>query len=192
MGSVSFQPSFGVAYKGLEILADGNVGLTETSDPKEIDVTLSYTIGGLCFGITDYWSNQGLDLDNRYFRYNAHSTNHVFEVNLGYDFGVVAIQWNTNFAGFDGLNKNCKRAYSSYVELNVPFRLGGAEWTATAAAVPYATTYYNTNGFAVTLLWLKATKEIQITDRFSIPVFAKVLANPCAQKGHLAFGFTLR
>lgn len=94
--------------------------------------------------------------------------------------------------GNDGVNKNGKRAYSSYFETNVPFLLAGVEWTATAGAVPYATDYYGTSGFAVTNLSLKATKDIKVTERFSIPVFGQVTGNPCSRKAYLVFGFTLQ
>ena len=191
-GHVSLQPTLGVGYKGLSLTAWGSVGLTDSNDTKEFDLTLSYSIGGLNIGITDYWFSDGLDPDGRYFRYGAHSTNHLFEATIGYDFGIASIQWSTNFAGNDGINKDGKRAYSSYLEANVPFRLGGVEWTATAGAVPYATTTYGTTGFAVTNLALKATKDIKVTKSFSIPIYGQVVGNPCSQKAYLVLGFTLQ
>jgi len=190
-GNVSIQPTLGIGYKGLSLSAWGNVGVSK-DDVKEFDLTLGYTTGGFNIGITDYWfSVGGDDPDNRYFKYNAHSTNHVFEANIGYDFGVASIQWFTNFAGNDGENKNGKRAYSSYAEVAVPFKLATCDWTATAGVVPYYSTYYGTTGFAVTNLSLRADKEIKITDSFSVPVFGQVVANPCLQKAYLVFGFTL-
>ena len=194
LGNVSLQPTLGIGYKGLSLTAWGSVGLTNSDDTKEFDLTLAYTTGGFNIGITDYWFNAGLDPDNRYFMYNAHSTNHVFEANIGYDFGFASLQWYTNFAGNDGVNESGKRAYSSYFEVNVPFKLATVDWTATAGAVPYATTFYNgwTSGFSVTNLALKATKDIKITDSFSIPIFGQVVANPRTQKAYLVLGFTLQ
>ena len=192
LGSVSLQPSLGIDYKGLSFTAWGNVGLSEPADAKEFDLTLGYSIGGFNIGVTDYWFNEGLDPENRYFMYEAHRTNHVFEANVGYDFGVASLQWYTNFAGNDGVNKDGDRAYSSYFEASVPFKLASVDWTATAGAVPYATDFYGTNGFAVTNLALRATKDIKVTDSFSIPIFGEVSANPCSQKAYLVFGFTLR
>ncbi len=78
------------------------------------------------------------------------------------------------------------------MEVVVPFKLSAIEWTATAGAVPSASLQYGTNGFAVTNLALKATKDIKITDTFSIPLFAQVAANPCSQKAYLVLGFTLQ
>ena len=192
LGNVSLQPTLGLNYKGLSLAAWGSVGLTEASDTKELDLTLAYTLGKLNIGVTDYWFNAGLDPRGRYFKYDAHGTNHLFEANIGYDFGPVSLQWYTNFAGNDGVDKDGDRAYSSYLELAVPFKLSGVEWTATAAAVPWATTAYATTGFAVTNLSLRADKEIRITDSFALPLFAQLVANPCSQHAYLVFGFTLQ
>lgn len=192
LGSVAVQPTLGLGYKGLSLTAWGSYGLTNPDDVKEFDLTLAYSTGGLNIGITDYWFSAGLDPDSRYFKYDAHGTNHVFEATVGYDFGPVALAWYTNFAGNDGVNKNGKRAYSSYVEANLPFRLVGVDWTATAGAVPYATTSYGTTGFAVTNLSLRATKDIKVSDSFSIPIFGQVTGNPCSQKAYLVLGFTLQ
>lgn len=193
LGSVAVQPTLGVGYKGLSLTAWGSYGLTNPDDTKEFDLTVGYMTSGFSIGVTDYWFSVGLDdPDNRYFKYDAHGTNHVFEAFIGYDFGIASLQWFTNFAGNDGLNKSGKRAYSSYVEANVPFKLATVDWNATAAVVPFATDYYGTNGFAVTNLSLKAMKDIKVTDSFAIPVFAQVIANPCAQNAYLVFGFTLQ
>ena len=191
-GHTSFQPTLGIGYKGLSLTAWGSTGLTDSSDTREFDLTLGYTISGFNVGITDYWFSNGLDPLSRYFKYDAHGTNHVFEANVGYDFGWASIQWFTNFAGNDGRTKSDKRAYSSYFEISVPFRLGGMSLSATAGAVPYATSFYNTEGFAVTNISLRATKDIRITDSFSIPIFGQITANPSSQDAYLVFGFTLR
>ena len=189
LGSAAVQPTLGIAYKGLSLAAWGSTGITEASDTRELDITASYAVGGLNVGVTDYWFN---DPEERYFLYDTHRTSHVFEANIGYDFGPLSLQWYTNFAGNDGVNKDGDRAYSSYVELSVPFRLGAADWTATAGAVPFTTSFYETNGFAVTNVTVKATKSIRVTDSFSIPLFAQITANPCSQKSYFVFGFTLQ
>ena len=193
-GDVSIQPTLGVSYKGLSLTACGNVGLSNSDDTKELDLTLAYTTGGFNIGITDYWFSVGQDPENRYFKYDAHGTNHVFEANIGYDFGLASLQWFTNFAGNDGTNKDGKRAYSSYMEVVVPFKLSAIEWTATVGAVPFATSYYNewTSGFAVTNVALKATKDIKVTDSFSIPIFGEIVGNPRTQKAYLVLGITLK
>ena len=193
-GDVSILPTLGVSYKGLSLTAWGSVGLSNSDDTKELDLTLAYTTGGFNISITDYWFNAGLDPENRYFKYDAHGTNHVFEANIGYDFGYASLQWYTNFAGNDGLNKNGQRAYSSYFEVDVPFKLATVDWSATVGLIPYATSYYNewTSGFSVTNVALKASKDIKITDSFSVPVFAQLVGNPRTQKAYFVLGVTLK
>jgi len=192
LGSVSLQPTLGVGYKGLSLTAWGNVGLSDSDDAKEFDLTLGYTTGNLNIGITDYWvSKDGGDPEGRYFKYDAHGTNHVFEANIGYDFGFMNVQWFTDFAGND-YKANGKRAYSSYLEAIVPFKLITIDWAATAGVVPFESEAYHTSGFAVTNLTLRATKDIHVTKSFSIPIFGQITANPCAQKAYLVFGLTLR
>ena len=188
-GSAAIQPTLGIGYKGLSLSAWGSYGLVDTNDAKEFDLTLAYSTGGFNIGITDYWFNTP---EERYFLYDANKTSHIFEANIGYDFGPAAIQWFTNFAGNDGYNKDGKRAYSSYVELSAPFKLASVDWSATVGAVPYATDFYGVDGFAVTNVSLKATKDIKVTDSFSIPVFAQVAANPSTEKAYLVFGVTLQ
>ena len=192
LGGVSVQPTLGLGYKGLSLSAWGSAGLSNPADTREFDLTLAYTVGGFNIGVTDYWFNAGLDPLNRYFAYAADCTNHVFEANVGYDFGFASLQWYTNFAGNDGLTPDEKRAYSSYVEVNVPFVLGGVDWTATAGAVPFATDFYGVEGFGVVNVALTASKDIRITDSFSIPVFAQVAANPYSRNAFFVFGITLQ
>lgn len=193
LGGISVQPSLGLSYKGFTLGAWGSVGI-ESDDTKEFDLSLSYATGGFHIGVTDYWFNQdALGFPNKYFCYEAHETAHVWEANVGYDFGVVSFDWYTNFAGDDGYNKDGDRAYSSYFELNAPFKLGGLDWDATVGAVPYATTFYgDADGFAVTNVSMKATKDLKITDSFSVPVFAQVMANPSSQDAFFVVGFTLQ
>ena len=190
LGSVSLQPTLGVAYKGFSLTAWGSVGLSEPSDTKEFDITAAYSVGGFNFGVTDYWFNSP---STRYFLYDSHKTSHVFEANIGYDFGPASVQWYTNFAGNDGVNKDGKRAYSSYMELAAPFSWVGCDWTASVGAVPYATSFYShATGFAVTHVALKASRDIRITDKFSIPLFAQIAANPSSGKAYFLAGFTLQ
>ena len=185
LGDVSLQPTLGVDWKGLSLSAWGNIGISDNSDDKEMDLTLGYNTAGFNIGVADYWFSEG-----SYFQYKAHKTTHLWEANIGYDFGFLSVQWYTNFAGADGLDKDGKRAYSSYFELAAPFRLGGLDWTATVGAVPYATTYYNANGFCVTNVGLRATKDFPIKQKYHLPVFAGLTANPRDEKVYLLFGIS--
>jgi len=185
-GNAAVQPTLGVSYKGVSLTAWGSAGIVNAADTKEFDLTLAYSTGGFNVGVTDYWFNSA----DKYFLYKGDGA-HTFEANVGYDFGVASLQLYTNFAGADGLNGDGKRAYSTYVEAAAPFTLGGLDWTASLGIVPLKTSFYGNDGFAVTNISLKAAKEIKITDSFSLPVFAGVTANPCADKAYFVFGISL-
>lgn len=188
LGNVSIQPCVSLDYKGLSLTAWGSVGI-DKDDTKEFDLTLGYTTGGFSLSVTDYWFNGGPG----YFRYGARNTSHVFEAQIGYDFGFLALNWYTNFAGNDGVNDDGDRAYSSYFNLSVPFRLGGFDWTVEAGATPWATTFYNdgAGGFEVTDVSVGVSREIPLTSRFALPVFAKCTWNPATGGAYFVFGVSL-
>ena len=180
LGGVSLQPSASIAYKGFSLGAWGSVGI-ESSDTKEFDLILGYSTGGFSVSVTDYWYNvTGDGVTAKYFQYGAHNVanSHLFEAQIGYDFGPVAVNWYTNFAGDDGVDKDGDRAYSSYISVAAPFTLGGLDWTAEIGATPWATDFYGANGFAVCDVSLGVSKDIKITDSFSLPLFAKATWNP--------------
>ena len=183
LGNVSMQPTLGIGYKGLSFSTWGDVGISNWADTKELDFTLNYTIKGFTIGLTDYWFSQG-----NYFQYRDGKTTHVWEAFVGYDFNFLSAIWYTNFAGNDGLNKNGNRAYSSYFELSAPFRLATLDWQATVGLVPWRTTLYGNNHFAVTNITLKATKDFVLKEKYHLPVFAGLTANPDSKKVYLLFG----
>lgn len=193
LGSAAVQPGVSVSWKGLSLGAWGSYGFADKDDTKEFDLTLSYTVGGFTVGVTDYYFDQDDDYYKargkaapRYFMYEAHKTAHVFEAFVGYDFGSVAFNWYTNIGGADGVDEDGDRAYSSYFELSAPFKLGGLDWKASVGAVPWETDFYSkVSGFAVTNITLGASKEIQITDKFSLPLSGSVTFNPCQEKAYL-------
>jgi len=192
LGEVSLQPTLGVSWNGLSLTAWGSVGLSDQNDAKEFDLTLGYETGGFRAAVTDYFISDHTD-QTPYFCYRSGRTAHVFEGTVGYDFGWLSLQWNTVFAGADGKTKSGKRAYSSYAEVSVPFRLGGCQWKATVGAVPYATDYYaDAKGFAVTHVGLRAEKELTLSQSFRLPLFAGIYANPSTEKAYYVIGFTIR
>lgn len=190
LGHVSLQPELSLGWKGLSLTAWGSVGLSGHEDDfREIDLTLAYETGGLSFGAVDYWTDEE---DSRYFYYKKGGTGHAFEGFVGYDFGPLSASWQTFFAGNDYQESDGKRAYSSYFEVQVPFRLASCEWEAAAGLVPWASDYYATDGFSVTNLSLLVRKNIKITDKFSLPLFAQLVANPASQHMYFVAGLTLK
>lgn len=175
-GSAALQPEVSLGWKGLELSAWGSTGLAD--DLREIDLTLSYTIGGLTLSVVDYWCN-------------TDTTGHCFEGAIAYDFGPVKASWQTFFAGNDYQEIDGRRAFSSYLEISAPFQLGGLDWEATVGMVPWASDYYESEGFSLNCLSLKATKNIPITEKFVLPLYCQLVANPNSQNFYFVAGFTI-
>lgn len=186
LGGVSVQPSLAVGWKGLSLGAWGSVGF-DKDDTKEFDLTLGYSAGGFNVSLTDYYFNTGAG----YFHYQADKTAHVFEAHVGYDFGVAAVNWYTNIGGDDGVKAGGGRAYSSYVEVAAPFKLGSIDWTAEVGATPWETSFYDAGGFAVCNVSLRAGKEIAINERFKLPVFVKATWNLRSEGAYFVAGISL-
>lgn len=185
----SIQPALNLGWKGLNVMASASIGTTSPDDLRELDLTVSYTLGGFSLGVVDYWDNSA---GVNYLTYTMPNTNHLFEGFVAYDFGFLQASWQTYFAGADSRTIKGKRAYSSYVELNAPFRLGSFDWTATLGAVPYRSENYGTNGFSVINIGLRAAKDIPITDRFSLPVFGQLVLNPRSEQAYMIVGVSLK
>lgn len=188
LGNAGIQPTLSVGYRGFSLTAWGSAGFSK-EDTKEFDLTLGYAGGGFSVSVTDYWFNNGPG----YFHYGAGNTAHVFEAQVGYDFGFLAANWYTNFAGNDGVNRSGHRAYASYLNLTAPFTLGGLEWAVSVGATPWANTFYNggAGGFELTDIGIGASKEIRLTDRYALPVFARAIWNPATEGAYFVFGISL-
>lgn len=194
-GGFSIQPTGSLSYKGLSLGTWGSFAIapngTYTGTDEEIDVTLGYEVKDFHVGITDYYF---LNCGHPFFKYGGMGkTAHTFEANVGYDFGWLAVNWFTNFAGQDGTNKNGKRAYSSYLQLDAPFTLGKLDWTATLGAVPYRTDFYvadNSHGFHINQVALKAQYDIKLP-HFTLPVYGQLIANPSSMDLNYVIGFSI-
>lgn len=177
------QPTLGLEWGGLSFSAWGSTGLV--SDFRELDFTLSYSIGGLTLGFTDYWCADSIA---PYFDFTS-ETPHVVELNLSYDFGPVAVNWYTNCLGAVGCAPDGSAAYSSYLEVSAPFTLGGLDWSAAAGASPWANDYYGAEGFSVVCISLQASKDLTVGSA-SIPAFAQIMTNPTTKKAYFTMGLS--
>lgn len=200
----SFQPTLGFGAGNFSLTAWGSTDFdgasaSEGAAAKEIDLTAAYAFGesGLTFSVASlWWGGQGA---NKYFNFESHETAHHFEAGLAYTLPVerfpLSIAWYTMFAGADKNDKG-KQNYSSYVELNYPFSVKSVDLNVTCGFLPYEAgvgVYGIPNSsFAVTNVALKATTDIQVTNKFSIPIFAQAIWNPRMEDAHLVFGLTLR
>ncbi len=145
--------------------------------------------------VTDYWwDGEGV---YRYFSYpNDGYSGHLLEGTIGYTLPEsfpLSITWNTFFMGKGNKKADGKNSYSTYVEFAYPFSVKGVDMGISMGFTPWQNTTLGTdNGFKVTSILLNASKSIKITDSFSLPVFANIIANPAHEDIHFVFGISIR
>lgn len=196
----SVQPSIAFKAGSFSVGTWGSVDIAG-NNKKEIDLTASYSFGNLSIGLTDYWWNGENSHD--YFQFKKDASSHFLEANLNYKFkSGFAFSWNTMFLGsgdkYVSDKGKAKRAYSTYTEVSYLFSVGLVDLSTSIGVSPwnsrvqYTSSYdYATNGFAVTNIALKATKSIEITDKFNLPVFGQLIVNPATENTFLVFGVSL-
>jgi len=180
--SPNFQPYVSYTVGGLTLGAWGSSSFTGTV--KEVDLYATYVFSSaLSLTLTDY--NWGFT--QSFFKYGT-GTDHIFEATLAYagtESLPLSASVNTMFAGADKTGAG-DQAFSTYVELgyllapNAKVFLGGA---------PLNTPMYG--GAGITNVGLKVSKAIEISDKFSLPVYGVVGANPSTGDAFLVLGLTL-
>jgi len=181
--SPNIQPYVSYTIGGLTLGTWGSSSFTGTV--KEVDLYATYALtSSLALTVTDY--NWLFTPGKSIFNYGS-GTDHIFEATLAYA-GTEALPLsasvNTMFAGADKTSTG-KQAFSTYVELG--YTLGNAKIFAGGSVLD--TPMYG--GAGVSNVGLKVSKSIEITDKFSLPVYGVAGLNPLAKDAFLVVGITL-
>ena len=211
---LSIQADASVAWQGasLSFWANNPMHKDET---KEIVLRLDYQRWGVNIGLIDYW-HSGIDEKERFFRYAKDDGPHKLELNLGYTHRWFSVQAYLCFFGddFKPALTNPKRAYSTYVELSVPWQfknglllegmIGVCPWKSAGHYVgemveeggtlkPMITAEYLYAGsFSAVKVAVRATKDIKLPGGFTVPLFAELHTNPYMQTANVACGAAIR
>ena len=184
-GTPNIQPYVSFTTGGLTIgsWASGSF----LGNVKEVDLYATYALSSsFAITVTDY--NWGFN--NSYFKYSK-GGDHMFEAALAYTGGEafpISASVNTFFAGADTLSTG-KSAFSTYVELSYPVTANAKVFV--GASLLQSDMVYGTAGFGVTNVGLKVSKSIEITDKFSLPVYGIVGVNPYAGNAFFVAGISL-
>ena len=210
LAGISLQPNVSIAWQGLSLAANASTGF-EKDDLQDLDVTLGYSRWGFNIGVTDYYTFN-VDSKNRYFYFgDGLECAHQLEANIGYTCKYGSIQAYTMVYGND-YKINGDRAYSTYVELSIPFQAGGLDWDVRAGITPMESAGYSyeekittddgrtktvTRGdwfygesFTCNLASVRATKNLTFKS-FRVPVFVELHANPYLQRANLILGVSI-
>jgi len=206
------QPSVSLGIKGFELGAWGSYTLSGDNRSQEMDLYLSYTCPSNMFTatVTDYYFPvEGQDY--KYFDYKKNSTGHIFEGSLSFN-GTekfpVTILAAMNFYGADAISLNSDNTkkgiqYSTYFELGYSFNVNDIALNTFVGFTPNtpetanaATGFVGETGFygskaGIVNLGLTGSKELKITDSFTLPISASVITNPQAEKIYFVLGISL-
>lgn len=173
----AIQPTVEFSAGGFSIGAWGSQGIdgsTSSLGFQEMDLYAGYSFDfGLSIGITDYYYPGSLYLDG---------DSHAFELNLGYSVGDLSLAGNYIF--------NEAAAAGSAGE-DMYFELG---YSAGAADlfIGAGDGWHSTDGdFALVNVGLGTSKDIVITDTFSIPLNGAVIFNPDSEQFYIVVGISL-
>ena len=192
----SIQPSLSMGIGGFEVGFWGAYTFSNNRQiSDELDTWLSYTYDiensvSITTIVTDYYfPNAGL----RYGNYNNYDDAdgpgaHTIEVGLsigGADAFPLTLSAFMNVYNDEGNNTYFQVNYPFTVEdIDLDLFIGG---TAGSSKNPVP---YNSDKFNIINIGLTASREIEITDKFSLPIFVSYILNPRVDISHLVFGFS--
>lgn len=183
----SLQPTLELGYAGFTAGAWGSTSLASL-EPKEFDVYLGYSIGGLSATLTDYfWAGESMG-------YGYYKTDHFFELALSYSFGEdlpLTLGWATMLFGGESteLDEDGNRMFSTYISASYDFDISGVTLTPAIGITPWKGQF--SDKFDVMDITLTASKDIEITEKFSLPVFTQVVVSPACDRTYLIAGCTI-
>ncbi len=182
----NIQPWLKYTSGGFTLGAWGSTSFHFDTDVAEMDLYTSYTFGfGLTLGLTDYYYQS-----TPYFQFQGDTSSHAFEINAAYTIKNFSIAANyiINDASMGG-PANKPGGGDMYFEAAYAFKNFGVFL---GAGNGWHTTYED-NGddvFAVCNIGVKASKELKITDKFSLPVSGALSVNPDKEQLNLVVGIS--
>ncbi|MCF6240295.1 MAG: hypothetical protein L3J74_02990 [Bacteroidales bacterium] len=174
----AIQPAISVDYKGFTIgtWASYSFGYEPV---QEIDLYLSYNTGNFTFTLYDYfYPNNSLTDYVDYFDWNKETTQHWLEaiIEVGnFENLPLNLLVGVFFTGAD-IDANLNNQYSTYIEFSYDFNVQNVDAQLFAGFTPFAA--YYSDGFNFVNIGLKASKEIKISDKFSLPLSGAFIINP--------------
>ncbi len=171
----SIQPTLTFSHQNFSIGSWGSAGIDGF---MEMDLYAKYAFNfGLSLGVTDYYYP-----GSNVFDYSTETGSHGYEINLGY--GIKGFSLSANYilneagaAGTVGGDKYFEIGYA-FNKFSI-FAGAGDGW------------HTPDHEFGVVNLGLSTSKEIKITDSFSIPLKASAILNPTTKQYYLVAGITL-
>jgi uncharacterized protein (TIGR02001 family) len=189
--AAAVQPSLSYSQSGFTIGAWGSFDISPVSGSgvNENDLYASYSFdlgesGSISVSVTDFYFSTGA---NNYFDYDNDTGGHVIEPGISYS-GPFSVSASINAYGRGDFNE-------IWLEASYPFSVKEVDLSVAIGGSPndeggYYATDANTDA-AITKLSLSASKSIEITDSFSLPISASYYVNPYLARSYFIFGISL-
>ncbi len=189
----SVQPNLTFSLGGLSVGAWASTSIANF-DSKELDFILGYEIGNFSISMTDYWwdgkTNSIDEVGPKYFNAGLH----YGEVALSYTICEkfpLALTACTYIYG-DDKTRDGDQAYSTYLNVSYPFSISDYDL---GVGMGFATYKYGVYGIAedrscITDISLSVSRDVKITENFSLPLFADVILSPAYNDAFFIFGMS--
>ncbi|MDA3890826.1 MAG: hypothetical protein PF517_04090 [Salinivirgaceae bacterium] len=188
----SFQPTIEFTTGGLALGTWGSYDYSGLFAEADLYAAYSFDFG-LSLGVTDYYY-PGSD----YSEFGDTISSHALEINLGYEISDFYLSGNyilnnsANGAGAKGGDLYFEAGYSfGAFDLFVG---GGDGWHTVAGTGTKddgtAEDFWKDDKFGLCNIGISTSKEIKITDSFSLPVFGQAIWNPEAKDFNIVVGMS--
>lgn len=181
----SIQPSLAVSAGDFEAGFWGSYPLVGIGGggSEEMDLYLGYSISDFSIMVTDYYFPTA---GGKYGNFDDPGS-HTIEVGLSYggsESFPISLAAFMNVYNDDDNTVYFEAGYSTEVEeVGLDFFVGGTPGGDGG--------YYGTTEFNLINIGITASKDVKITEDFSLPVFSSYVLNPNLEVGYLIFGFSL-
>jgi len=215
--SPSIQPYMGIMIKNFELGVWGAYSVGGNNSNQEIDIYAAYHFGKGLFSLmlTDYYSASDI-FDYNYFDYNKETTGHFYEASLKFNGNnkiPVSFLAAMNFYGADALkinndptsedfNQSVGIQYSNYFEFGytkdikqftlnafLGFTLNNPIKADTESGYIGEIGFYGQSP-GVIHTGISLSKDIPVTEKFSLPLTSSIITNPQTEKVFFLVGFS--
>lgn len=181
----AFQPNIEFSAGGFALGAWGSYCVSD-NEAAEADLYASYGFdlgesASLSFTVTDYYFPGTTAAPTSYMN----GDNHFFEPMIG--LGVGPVSFTAAYMFYDGAGKNASASGDLYLEAGVT--AGPVDITLGGGNGAYS--MKNNAGFDICNIGISTSKEIKITDSFSLPLSGAVILNPSYESFHIVVGISL-
>ena len=184
----SIQPTLAFTYCNFSAGAWGSFSMKEF-DIQETHLFVSYSHKFISLTIYDYfymnYNDSIKEKGNNYFNYDDKTTSHDFSADLKLTLPEeipLYLLFSYNFYGNDPDD-------SFYFELGYTTKFEDTELQFFVGGTPDKGWYYEEAG--IVNVGIKGSKNIKITEHFSLPVHAGLIVNPARENIYMVFGISL-